>query len=95
MELAGLRKKMAARARLTVKTQSHRLANAIAKSLGPEVDHPAGSKARVSVRVDERTLELRFLARDATSLRAVMNSYLRMIGACLRVTKAIEFENLR
>ena len=86
---------MPAQARLRVRTRSRRLANAIAESLVPEAHHPAGSKAHVSVRVDERTLEVKIVAGDVTSLRAVMNSYLRMIGACLRVTNAIMFENPR
>ena len=81
---------MPASAKLSISLNSRRLATAIAKSLGPELDHPAGSKSRVRVRVDQRNLELTFLARDATALRATMNSYLRMIGACLKVTEAIE-----
>jgi tRNA threonylcarbamoyladenosine modification (KEOPS) complex Pcc1 subunit len=81
---------MPASAKLSIPLNSRRLAAAIAKSLNPELDHPAGSKSRVRVRVDQRNLELTFLARDATALRATMNSYLRMIGACLKVTEAIE-----
>ena len=86
---------MPTRAKLSVRVKSRRLANAIARSLVPEVDHPAGSKARVSISVNQRTLELNFLARDATALRAVMNSYLRMIGACLKVSDIIEMNKLR
>jgi tRNA threonylcarbamoyladenosine modification (KEOPS) complex Pcc1 subunit len=81
---------MPAHAKLSIQITSRRLADAIAKSLSPEIDHPAGSKARVYVRVEQRKLELTFLARDASALRATMNSYLRMIGACLKVTEAIE-----
>jgi tRNA threonylcarbamoyladenosine modification (KEOPS) complex Pcc1 subunit len=81
---------MPASAKLDVQTKSRRLADAIAKSLSPEIDHPAGSKAHVRVKVERRKLKLTFQARDATALRAVMNSYLRMIGACLKVTDAID-----
>jgi len=81
---------MPASAKLSIQVNSRRLADAIAKSLTPEIDHPAGSKSRVRVRVELRRLELTFLARDATALRATMNSYLRMIAACLNVTEAIE-----
>ena len=86
---------MPARAKLSVQVKSRRLADAIAKSLGPEVDHPSGSKAHVSIKLNQRTLELKFLARDSSALRAVMNSYLRMISACLKVAEAIEREMLR
>jgi len=79
-----------ARADLSIRVGSRRLAEAIASSLSPEVNHPAGSKARVSVRVKQRNLELTFLARDSTALRATMNSYLRMVAACLKVTDALE-----
>ncbi|MGD0422716.1 MAG: KEOPS complex subunit Pcc1 [Candidatus Bathyarchaeia archaeon] len=81
---------MSATAKLSIQLNSRRLADSIAKSLSPEIDHPTGSKSRVRVHVEQRRLELTFLARDATALRATMNSYLRMIGACLKVTEAIE-----
>jgi tRNA threonylcarbamoyladenosine modification (KEOPS) complex Pcc1 subunit len=80
---------MAASAKLSIQLNSRRLADSIAKSLSPEVNQ-AGSKSRVRVRVEQRKLELTFLARDSTALRATMNSYLRMIGACLKVTEEIE-----
>ncbi len=81
---------MSATAKLSIQLNSRRLADSIAKSLSPEINHPAGSKSRVHVHVEKRKLELTFLAKDATALRATMNSYLRMIGACLKVTEAIE-----
>jgi tRNA threonylcarbamoyladenosine modification (KEOPS) complex Pcc1 subunit len=86
---------MPVHAKLSVQVRSRRVADAIARSLRPEVDHPAGWKARVTVRVDQKILELKFLARDTTALRAVMNSYLRIISACLKVTEAIELEKVR
>jgi len=79
-----------ARAHLSIKLNSRRLAVSIAKSLRPEMDHPAGSKTQVKVRVELRQLELTFLARDTNALRATMNSYLRMLSACLEVADAIE-----
>ena len=79
-----------AKAQLSIKLNSRRLAVAIARSLRPEMDHPAGSKTQVKVRVELRQLELTFLARDTNALRATMNSYLRMLAACLKVADAIE-----
>lgn len=81
---------MPASAKLTIQLKSRRLADSIAKSLTPEINHPTGTKSQVRVRVEKAKLELTFLARDATALRATMNSYLRMIGACVKVTEAIE-----
>jgi tRNA threonylcarbamoyladenosine modification (KEOPS) complex Pcc1 subunit len=78
-----------ASAKLLLNFRSHRMANSIAKSLEPELSHPAGSKARARMRISRNELEVRFQARDTTALRAIINSYLRMIGACIRVTETI------
>jgi tRNA threonylcarbamoyladenosine modification (KEOPS) complex Pcc1 subunit len=78
-----------ARARLLLNLKSHRMADSIAKSLEPELSHPAGSKARAHMKIKRNNLELRFQARDTTALRAIMNSYLRMIKACISVTETI------
>jgi len=81
---------MSATAKLSIMLNSRRVAASIARSLSPETNHSAGSKSRVRISVGQKKLELTFIARDATALRAIMNSYLRMIRACLRVTEAIE-----
>jgi len=80
---------MHARAEVSISFKSRRLADSIAKSLSPEANHPAGTKSRVRVRVQQRRLDITFLARDVTALRATMNSYLRIITASLRVTEAL------
>lgn len=77
------------RARLLLNLRSRRMADSIAKSLEPELIHPAGAKARARMKINRNSLELMFQARDTTALRAIMNSYLRMIGACIRVTETI------
>jgi tRNA threonylcarbamoyladenosine modification (KEOPS) complex Pcc1 subunit len=79
------------RARLLLNLRSRRMADSIAKSLEPELIHPAGAKAkaRARMKINRNSLELVFQARDTTALRAIMNSYLRMIGACIRVTETI------
>ena len=78
-----------ARARLLLNLKSHRMADSIAKSLEPELSHPAASKARAHMKIKRNNLELKFQARDTTALRAIMNSYLRMIKACISVTENI------
>jgi len=65
------------------------MADSIAKSLGPELSYPAGSKAGARLKIKRNNLELTFQARDTTALRAIMNSYLRMMKACIAVTEDV------
>jgi tRNA threonylcarbamoyladenosine modification (KEOPS) complex Pcc1 subunit len=69
------------------------MANSIARSLEPELAHPAGAKATVSMKTNARCIELKFYARNNTALRAIMTSYLRMIGVCMRVTEEISLKD--
>ena len=68
---------------------SNRQLNAIADALKAELAHPAGTKARASLRVRPRILELRFEAVDSTALRAIFSSYLRLLAAMLNVSNAL------
>ena len=65
------------------------MTDSIAKSLEPELSNPAGSKARAHMKIRSNSLELNFQARDTTALRAILNSYLRMIKASTSVTETV------
>jgi tRNA threonylcarbamoyladenosine modification (KEOPS) complex Pcc1 subunit len=81
------------RAKLYVQLKTRRMANSIARSLEPELGHPAGAKATVSMKAKARCIVLKFHARNNTALRAIMTSYLRMIGVCMRVTEEISLKD--
>jgi len=81
---------MVCRAKITLHLSSRRLIEAIAKSLRPELGGRVDTKAHASLKVDGKRLELKFHARDTTSLRAILNSYLRMISACVRVARVLD-----
>ncbi len=78
-----------ASAKVRVAFQSKRQMRAVAGALTPELSHPAGKRARVAVFTREKTLHLKFEARDSIALRAVMSSYLRMLAAALNVSKSL------
>ena len=80
---------MMSHAKLSIHLPSRHLANSIAKALQPELDQ-TGARASVSLRLHDKNIELKFHARDTTTLRAIMNSYIRMISACTRVAKTID-----
>jgi len=80
---------MASKAIIALRLSSHRMADSIAKSIKPELGQ-TGNKARVKLRVTGKCLELKFHARDTTTLRAIVNSYLRMISACMRAITTID-----
>jgi tRNA threonylcarbamoyladenosine modification (KEOPS) complex Pcc1 subunit len=74
-----------AEAEVDVRLRSRRQLHAIAAALGPETMHPAGEKAEASITVRGGVLTIKFRARDSSSLRAVMSSYLRMVKATANV----------
>ena len=85
---------MVCQAKITFHFSSRRLTESIAKSLHPELDGQLDARSHATLRVSGKRLELRFRARDTTSLRAILNSYLRIIGACVRVAKVLDELNV-
>jgi len=74
-----------ASARLKIVLQSKREANAILDGLRPELQHPASKKAKALISTRGKSLVLRFEANNSTALRAIMNSYFRLLAASLGV----------
>lgn len=79
------RSKLGAEAEISIMLRTRAQANAIAAALGPETLHPAGQKASAKIIRRGQRLNITFKARDSPSLRAVMNSYLRMLRATTAV----------
>lgn len=87
------RTRQSAEAEVDAVFRSRRQLNAVADALTPEALHPAGQKAHVRIMKRGRALKLKFSAQDASSLRAIMSSYLRMLKASVNVCESIfEFE---
>lgn len=79
--------KASATVRVIFRTQQQ--TKAIAHALTPELSHPAGEKARARIMIRGKKLSLRFEARNSTTLRAIMSSYLRMLAASLNVSDSL------
>jgi tRNA threonylcarbamoyladenosine modification (KEOPS) complex Pcc1 subunit len=62
---------------------------AIAEALRPEILHPAGEKAQARITRGGKMLKLQFEARDSSALRAIMTSYLRLLGAAVNVSRSL------
>ena len=79
-----------ASARILMEFRSKRQTRAIADALRPEAAHPAGEKAHATIETRGNQLTVRLEARDSTTLRAIMNSYLRMLAATINVLRELE-----
>jgi tRNA threonylcarbamoyladenosine modification (KEOPS) complex Pcc1 subunit len=78
-----------AEAELTILLRSRKQVKAIAAALAPEASHPASGKANARVILRGQELTIMFRARDSPSLRAIMNSYLRMVRATTTVCRSL------
>lgn len=74
-----------AEAEVSILLRSRKQLNAIVAALTPEASHPAGEKANARIVLRGQHLKIIFRARDSPSLRAIMNSYLRMLKATTTV----------
>ncbi|MGA2627076.1 MAG: KEOPS complex subunit Pcc1 [Candidatus Bathyarchaeia archaeon] len=83
------RTKDSAEARISVLFRSRQQMEAIAEALHPEILHPAGEKAQARITKGGKMLKLQFEARDSSALRAIMTSYLRLLGAAVNVSKSL------
>jgi len=89
------RTKDSAEARVSVLFRSRQQMEAIAEALGPEVLHPAGEKAQARITKGGKMLELQFEGRDTSALRAIMTSYLRLLGAAVNVSDLLRQREIK
>jgi len=83
------RLKRSAEARITARFKSRQQMEAIAEALRPEMFYPAGEKANARITMRGRTLKLQFEARDSGALRAILTSYLRLLGTAVNVSRSV------
>ncbi len=81
--------RLKASATVRVAFRTTRQSKAVAAALAPELQHPAGKKAKASILVRGKKMSLQFYARDSTTLRAIVSSYLRMLAASLNVSNSL------
>lgn len=79
--------KAGATVRVTFRTTQQ--SKAIAAALAPEIQYPAGKKAKARILVRGKKMSLQFYAKDSTTLRAIVSSYLRMLAASLNVSNSL------
>lgn len=71
--------------RLEVELDSHKEAEIIYEALKPEIKSSNSSRTSIWVKARDRKLILEVHARDSTSLRASVNSYLRWINLSCQI----------
>jgi len=78
-------------ASLRVPLPSAELAEAALKALRPEAERPPSDRFSVSLRLEGTVLVVEVAARDTSSLRAALNSYISwlraLMDACLAVSR--------
>lgn len=79
-----------ARADFRIGFASSKQMRAVAGALKPELTHLASDKARASMVVRGRSIKLQFEARDTSTLRAIVSSYLRALAAALNTILWLE-----
>ncbi|HUK50300.1 MAG TPA: KEOPS complex subunit Pcc1 [Terriglobales bacterium] len=81
--------KSTAKARVAITFRSRHQMESVATALSPELSHPAGQKANARLIRRNKMLRIEFEARDSSSLRAIMSSYLRMLTAIINVSSSL------
>ncbi len=83
-------RRAAAEAEVSVPLRTKSDAEALRRALSPETRALKKSRASVHVTRHARLLTLRFLATDLVALRAMFNSFLRLVAAWRRVSVALD-----
>jgi len=65
------------------------LAEALERSIRPELIKPPTSRSRVSMARRDETIEMTFEAKEISALRAALNSYLRWVSAVESVLRTL------
>jgi len=66
-------------ANVRLKFASERDLSVVLEAVSPEVARPATSRSHVSIARADSALIFRFVARDTSALRAIVNSYMHWI----------------
>jgi tRNA threonylcarbamoyladenosine modification (KEOPS) complex Pcc1 subunit len=78
-----------AKASILIPVASKNTLLSLFRVLQPEISVLGRERARVIIRRKRRSLQLEFFAKDAIALRAVMNSFLRLISASIAIIRIV------
>jgi tRNA threonylcarbamoyladenosine modification (KEOPS) complex Pcc1 subunit len=81
---------MKAQAVIRLNFSSKKSLNVVLGALKPETETSSTSRSKVGMKTEGQTLILDFRATDTSALRAVINSYLRLIGVAMNIQKLTE-----
>lgn len=79
-----------AHATVQINLKSSANVKVISKALRPETRVPVTSKSKVKIKVEDKTIVLKFETADTPSLRSSISSYLRWVQAIQYVYDVIE-----
>ncbi|MEM2339712.1 MAG: KEOPS complex subunit Pcc1 [Candidatus Bathyarchaeia archaeon] len=77
-------------ARIILRLGSRRMANALFRALEPEAKSAPTGRSGVGISRKGNVVEISILSRDLSSLRAAVNTYLRLASACQGTLEALE-----
>jgi len=81
---------MKARAIIRLNFSSEKQLKVVLKALKPEVETSTTRRSTVDIKAEGHGLVLEFAATDTSALRAVLNSYLRLIGVAMNLQRLSE-----
>ena len=81
---------MKAEATVKIEFKSEIFLQTIFEALKPETLSPPSRRSKAYVKVDGKTLILKFEAADTTALRAALNSYMRWIKLAVEILEFLE-----
>ncbi len=81
---------MKAEATVSIEFKSEKMLETVFKAIKPETLTPPTRRSRAFVKINGKTLILKFEATDTTALRAALNSYLRWIRLTVEILEILE-----
>jgi tRNA threonylcarbamoyladenosine modification (KEOPS) complex Pcc1 subunit len=81
---------MKAKTTVRLRISSEKQLTTLLDALGPETNRPVNMRARKVLEREGNFLVLKVEAKDTVALRAALNSYLRWIGAMVKVLEVVE-----
>jgi len=77
-------------ARITLRLGSKRAASAVFRAIEPEAKSAPTGRSKVEVSRAGNDVEISILSRDLSSMRAAVNTFLRLASACQGTLEALE-----
>jgi tRNA threonylcarbamoyladenosine modification (KEOPS) complex Pcc1 subunit len=81
---------MKAQAVIRLNFSSEKQLKVVLEALKPEIETSTTPRSKVDLKAEGHSLVLEFEATDTSSLRAAMNSYLRLIGVAMNLRRLTE-----